>query len=325
MRKPAKISKKSQKASSDLDLAKSFTWITLGLLIITCLLAISGIMGFIEDNSGGAPVYLILTLLLVGVPTVTCFALWIIPLYYFFRCKKQSVAVPIRLQIAEIVNLFLIIVIVSAFVLCFPLKEKHTLALIDQKLSVIYPQEYEILETCNTSDESGNNDSLVAVKLSDYDYPFVAHINWNPSKNEKDYEDTLPTMQRGDEIPYREIVEQIFGNSADSLMLVFKPGDSSAYGSYKALSSRENAVLILVLPAEANNNRSELHSKLRDLNEQIGETLGLEDLPIDVYFVNSDTSGSAQNNVSLYNTYNYCKLSKSLLEDALAHDRVYEF
>ena len=181
------------------------------------------------------------------------------------------------------------------------------------------------METCNTSDESGNNDSLVAVKLSDYDYPFVAHINWNPSKNEKDYEDTLPTMQRGDEIPYREIVEQIFGNSADSLMLVFKPGDSSAYGSYKALSSRENAVLILVLPAEANNNRSELHSKLRDLNEQIGETLGLEDLPIDVYFVNSDTSGSAQNNVSLYNTYNYCKLSKSLLEDALAHDRVYEF
>lgn len=198
---------------------------------------------YLNEDNGMAGLFELLALIITALPSLALIIISIINVSSLSKCKKYGVVIQSKTKLLSIINL-LYIIFTPCFIFLFVFAEQFKTSenddIMNQKLNELYGSSYEIVDTCSYSNTAGDYYIEYLLKLSDFEYPIIAHLDLNDNSYEDNYDELNKTKQ----LNYQSYIDSVFNDKTIALMNLYESD------SYKSIN------LNILMTNEKLNNKS---------------------------------------------------------------------
>ena len=253
------------------DFFKSFNVlfiISIILFFIIVIIDLLFIKLYINEPNGMAGLWLFFCMIITGIPFLALIVLSIINIISIIRYRKNGSNIPTKIKILGIINTILAPIIILIYSLGSGFKESQNNNIMNEKLNELYGSSYEILDTCSYSNTGGDYYMEYLLKISNFEYPIVAHIDLNDNSYSDNYDELLRTKQ----LNYQSYIDDVFNDKTIALMDLYESD------SYKSVE------LNIIVTSEYLNSKNLLEYNIQQIINKYTAQFPNYDLDFAIYF-----------------------------------------
>lgn len=214
---------------------KNLFKISIILFLVILMIDLIFIKLYASEQNGMDGLVLFLCMIITGIPLLVLITLSIINIVLIITNRIKGISIPTNIKILGIINIFLVPCIIGIFLLGCGIKKGQNDNIMTEKLNELYGNSYTIIDSDEYSNTGGYYYIEYLLKLSNFEYPIVAHIDLNDNSYKDNYDELLKTKQ----LNYQTYIDNIFRDKTIALMDLY---ESDTYKSVKLniLMTREH-------------------------------------------------------------------------------------
>ena len=187
------------------------------IFFIILLIDLFFIKLYLNEDNGMAGLFELFALIITSMPSLALITISIINISSLFKCKKHGVVIQSKTKLLSVINL-LYIILTPCFIFLFVFAEQFKTSghddIMNQKLNELYGSSYEVLDNCSYSNTGGDYYIEYLLKLSDFEYPIIAHLDLN----DYFYDDNYDELNNTKHLNYQSYLDNVFNDKTIALM-----------------------------------------------------------------------------------------------------------
>lgn len=181
--------------------------------------------------------FIILAFILALFPFLISVILSIISFFSYKKCNTFELKG--KHKTFKILNILQIPIILIILFVGLNAKDNNRNNIVEEKLSSLYNNNYEVIKTCSHSDTGGSNYEIVALKLKNFEIPIIAEFDWAHD----DYNDNYDELKEMLALDYQTYINNVFNGKTVALMEVSRSDKYDSKYIYLNILITENQII----------------------------------------------------------------------------------
>jgi len=207
------------------------------LFVIVALIFIFSCYLNYKDNSGMSGLFIIIAFILALFPFLVSIILLIVSFFSYKKCDNFELKG--KHKTFKILNILQLPIILIILIVGLNAKDNNRNNIIDEKLSSLYNNNYEVIKTCSHSDTGGSNYEIVALRLQSFPMPIIAEFDWAHD----DYDDNYDELKEMSELDYQTHINNVFKSKTIALMEIKRNAKYDIKQIYLNILITENQII----------------------------------------------------------------------------------
>ena len=207
------------------------------LFVIVALIFIIFCYLYCKDNSGMSFPFIITPFILAFFPFLVSIILSIVSFFSYKKCDNFELKG--KHKTFKILNILQLPIILIILIVCLNAKDVYRNNIIDEKLSSLYNNNYEVIKTCSHGDASGSDYEFVALRLQSFPMPIIAKFDWAYD----DYGDNYDELKEMIELDYQTHINNVFKSKTIALMDIYRNDKYDIKNIYLNILITENQII----------------------------------------------------------------------------------